>query len=661
MKSYIKNKLSKGILILTGVALLSACTDDFLKPDPLSFYEPETTFATESGLQSVLAMCDRHLRLYWTNYEANNIRVPIGTEYLFSDVAIYGKTDNVGGAYGTWATRLTPTSGIANGDDNQIKYFWDQHYSGIKYANTILSYIDGVEGMDEGVKQEYKGRAYFHRAYRYLALVFQFGDVPLVTKILDGPKRNYKSTKKEAILEMITQNMEKAVEWVPEQAKTKYIGMVNKGACRQLLIKCYLATGRFAEAEAQADILINQSGYSLMQSTFGTFNDGGEPETWKITDNVIWDLHRPENKLISANKELIMGMPNNTVDSHTDFLTMRIFGPMWNDNSYLKAPDGKSGAMNYARNNSNYDKSLDLVRAFGRGIATVSGATDFQQHGMWVVNGIEDTEDLRHNHEVGNWVRMEDMKYNNPESEYYGKNFQLYDDEGKVLCTNQIRDWFDYPHYKIFLDDATAEANQGSNQFNGATTGSNANWYLYRLAETYLLRAEAKYYQGKDATSDVNEVRMRAKCSQLYTSVTIGDIATERARELYLEEWRAMELKRISYCLALSGKVDEWGNTYSKDNWDMQSGTDATGGSYWYQRLTHYAPYNQNPNGITSGPNTLYFTLDKRNVYWPIPNDAITANNKAQLAQNYGYDGYDANISVWDNWEDAVADENKTE
>ncbi|MGG6497156.1 UNVERIFIED_CONTAM: RagB/SusD family nutrient uptake outer membrane protein, partial [Bacteroidetes bacterium 56_B9] len=87
---------------------------------------------------------------------------------------------------------------------------------------------------------------------------------------------------------------------------------------------------------------------------------------------------------------------------------------------------------------------------------------------------------------------------------------------------------FDFPHYKIFLDDATAEANQGANQFNGATTGSNANWYLYRLAETYLLRAEAKLYQGKDATSDVNEVRRRAKCSQFYTSVNIGDIANER-------------------------------------------------------------------------------------------------------------------------------------
>ncbi len=54
---------------------------------------------------------------------------------------------------------------------------------------------------------------------------------------------------------------------------------------------------------------------------------------------------------------------------------------------------------------------LTFYVLFAGGIATVSGATDFQQHGMWVVNGVEDTQDLRHNHEVGNSVRMEDLKY----------------------------------------------------------------------------------------------------------------------------------------------------------------------------------------------------------------------------------------------------------
>jgi Trk-type K+ transport system membrane component len=48
-------------------------------------------------------------------------------------------------------------------------------------------------------------------------------------------------------------------------------GTVNKGACQQLLIKCYLATGQFDKAIATANDLINSSGYSLMTNSFGTF------------------------------------------------------------------------------------------------------------------------------------------------------------------------------------------------------------------------------------------------------------------------------------------------------------------------------------------------------------------------------------------------------
>ena len=165
-----------------------------------------------------------------------------------------------------------------------------------------MTYIDKVESLSEEVKRKYMGQAYFHRAYRYLNLVYQFGDIPLITKILEVPKQSYYSTKKEAIIEMITADMEKAVEWVPEQSKLPYLGVVNKGACRQLFIKCYLASGRFKDAENQADILINQSGYSLMQNTFGTFDPGGNPTTWTISRNVIWDLHRPENKIMAGNR-----------------------------------------------------------------------------------------------------------------------------------------------------------------------------------------------------------------------------------------------------------------------------------------------------------------------------------------------------------------------
>lgn len=651
------------IATLAGAVFLTSCKKTFLEPDPLSFFEPTTTFNTESGLKAALAISDRHLRSYWTNTSANTNSVVIGTEYMFSDLAVYGKTDVDGNSVNyNFADNLTPTGGAAGpagNDGNYINHYWDETYAGIKYANTVLTYVDAVQGLNEATKNAYKGRAYFHRAFRYLSLVFQYGDVPLITKILEVPKQSYKSTTKAEILKMITLDMEKAVEWVPEQKDMTYIGMVNKGACRVLLIKCYLATGQFQKAKEQADILINSSGYALMKNTFGTFYPGGEPKTWAVTRNVIWDLHRPENKLLATNTEVIMGMPNRGAQSNIAFATMRIFGPLYNS-ANLKTPDGKNGIDLYARNNANYRADLDYGRAVGRGIGTFR-PTPFAQHGLWTVNGTEDFDDLRHNPKVGNWARMDSLKYGTASSANRGQNLKLYHPTtNALLCVDTIRSWFDWPHYKIFITDAEAEANQGSNAYTGATKGSNGDWYLYRLAEVYLLRAEAEFYLGDvaGATNDVNEIRKRAASTQLYTTVNIGDIMNERARELYLEEWRHMELSRVSYCLALSGKPDEWGTTYDVNTYDKASGTDLAGGSYWYKR-TVLTGGMYNRGGVISNVRTLNYKMNKCNLYWPIPNAAITANNKGVLSQNFGYNGYNAAVEKWTKWEDAVADEDK--
>lgn len=663
-----KNKImmATALLSLAGSSFLfTGCSESFLDPDPLSFYEPGATFTTESGMMAAMAIADRHLRSYWTNTSSNTNSVVAGTELMFSDLGVYGKTDaNVGGVNFDIATGLTPTGGAGGpggNDGNYINHFWSETYTGIKYANTILSYVDKVEGMDEATKNMYKGRAYFHRAYRYMGLVFQYGDVPLVTKLLEVPKQNYRSTKKAAIIEMITADMEKAVEMVPEQKDMIYTGMVNKAACRMLLTKCYLANGQWQKAKEQADILINNSGYELMRTTFGTQDKGGEPETWAITPNVIWDLHRPENKLIAANKEVIMGMPNRGSQSNIAFATMRIFGPLW-QNGNLRSPDGKT-VEKYARNNANYRADLDMTRAFGRGIGT-HRPTPFAQHDLWVVNGVEDEDDLRHNEKSGNWVKMTSMKYNNVSDAYRGQNLMLYHPEtGALLCQDTIRSWYDWPYYKLYIRDAVSEANMGAVDFNGASTGSVADWYLYRLAEAYLLRAEAKFYLGDaSAKDDLNVLRERAQCSQFYTGeVTIGDIMNERARELYMEEWRNMELTRVSYCLALSGKPDEWGNTYNIDTWDKNSGMEVgvnTPSSYWYKRVTLCGRmYNQGP--IISANKTINYRMDKCNVYWPIPESSIKANKRGDLAQNYGYSGYDPATPKWETWQEAVADEDK--
>ncbi len=621
------------------------CTDDFLKPDPLSLYEPTETFTTIDGLDAVLAAADKHLRAYWTNTEAIDLMLPLMSEYLFSDLAVAGKTDDAE-AFCDIAERFTPTNGWYNFDQNRLVIFWGETYKGIMYANTIISYIDRVEGLDEETKNEYLGRAYFHRAYRYMALCFQFGDVPFVTKLIEQPKQDYKSTKREAIIQKLVQDMEFAVEHVPEQSNMTYVGMINKGACRQLLIKCYLANGDFEKAKEQADILINQSGYALMQDNFGTFSNPN-PQTWNITENVIWDLHQGLNKAIAANKEAILVMPNRYgTDSGIRTRTMRNMVPRWNADE-IKTPDNVRAVNNYALNDGNYDANMDFNRAFGRGQAVIR-PTYFAENSLWYVNGALDEGDLRHNNEVGNWVRMEDLKYNGPDTRYRGQNirYSWTDASGneQVLCSDTIRSWFDWPHYKLWSE-SPEDDTPTANQYNGS---GYQDFYCYRLAETYLLRAEAKYYLGDpSAVDDVNAVRRRAKCEQLYTTVDIDDIVDERARELWMEEWRFTELSRISYCLALSGKPDNEGKTYDKDRLYEDS--------FWFHRITLYNNYyNKNTGANIRG---RQYTMGAHNINWPIPQSAIDANLLGQLSQNPGYDGYDPNVEKWETWEEAIAAE----
>ncbi len=669
MKNNIKNIYRGGLFIALASTMVS-CGDDFLKQDPLSFYEPTTTYSTESGLEAAMTECDKQLKTYVLDGNWNN--VGLATNYYLSDVGMYAKTDAGGGFQDNFDAKLTPTSGMGTGGDgNYMQRFWNEGFALVKYANSVLSYVDKVQGLDDKVRDAYKGRAYFHRAYAYYNLALQFGDIPLITKLLTVPKQNYKSTSKAAIFQMLQNDLEFAVEHVPNQSEMSYVGQVNNEACRHLLTKVYLVNGEYAKAEAMATDLINNHGLKLMTEPFGTWQPSGNEKTWKVTRNVVWDLHRTPNICNPANKETIMPIVNSNDQNFTTYNVMRAMFVHWS-NGVIRDPHGTAGpGQNIARNNASYNETLDWVRVAGRGIA-LNRTSYFYNKTIWNQDGETDWQDLRHNREVGNWMEMEDFKYNNPKSDFYGKNYQLYATEdyvkdgkvvvkkGEILCSDTIRSWYPTPLYQLYILDTPNEENMGANQFQGASgKGANGDMYLFRLADTYLLRAEAKFYQGNaaGAAEDVNAVRKRANAKKMYTTVNIGDIMAERARELYLEEFRQAEMVRVSWCLANSGKPDEWGNTYDAKTWDKQEGTDLNGGSYWYKRCTTYSVFNRPCGKGSQGSQSFEYKVNKHNLFWPVPNSAITANNKAQLRQNYGYDGYDDSTPMFTDWKEAVADE----
>src|SRR5690606_11020457 len=87
---------------------------------------------------------------------------------------------------------------------------------------------------------------------------------------------------------------------------------------------------------------------------------------------------------------------------------------------------------------------------------------------------------------------------------------------------------------------------------------------VFRLAETYLLRAEAYWRKGdlSNAVSDINEVRMRAGAAPATQDmIDIDFILDERARELTIEEPRRRTLVRTNTLLERVRKYNDKAST----------------------------------------------------------------------------------------------------
>lgn len=598
------NQTSKYILALVllgaGTAITS-CKETWLKPEPLSFYEPDLTFKDLGGLKATLVACERNLRLEWYGDA-----MPMITESIFSDIAVEGTTDKSGPAQNL-NLLITPDAQLNHIDYNRIGWYWLEGYKGIKYANTAISRIDLPTYKNEQEKNELLGAAYFHRAARYYRLTQQFGDVPLILKEINGPKLDFQTTKREVILKKMKEDLEFAEQWVPAVTDK---GTVNKGSVSHLLTKVNLALGLFDDAIKSATNVIDGGTHKLMTSRFGaTANDA--------TRNVIWDLHRPQNKAIAANTEgLMLVIDRLNVEGNVEggMLIMRNAVPLWFNN--INTPNGKRGTID------TYGIEIDQVVKYGRGIGRLR-PTDYSQNQIW-----DDKNDLRH--APGNWMRMEDILYNNPalkgEDSYYGKNLQLKNAEGVVLTIDTIRCWFDWPQYKLFVEDPLRIQPQGGN----------TDWYVFRLAETYLLRAEAYAWKGDlaKAAEDVNVVRARANCAPLAAGkINIGTILDERARELYFEEPRKTELTRIAYIFAQTGKPAPNGKTYTLDKFSDDN--------YFYDRIMEKNDF------YNKGVKTRHadeYTMSPYHVLWPIPQSAIDGNTQGRINQNKGYAGYEKNV-----------------
>lgn len=578
----------KIIAVFISFLLLHSCNKDFLKPKPLSFYSPENVYVDKAGFESGLVTVRMDLKNdFYGNYGQ------LETDINGTDL---GNMD--------WASdwnAVTPSSGTYM----PILPMFARIYGFIKNTNIIVSRIDDITWEKEEDRNAILGQAYFYRSYWYNRLIHTYGDVPFTGEEISGAKLDFFTNSRWAILNKIQADLEFASKWLPENPPK---GEPSKYAALHLLAKVYTENQEFDKAIEAATAVINGP-FALMKQRFGSW--AGDP-----VRNVLWDLHRPENKALSENKEaifIVIDRPEAPAGAKSaGSYTMRAFTPSWWHNR-VKDSRGLHGTKDKFADGTNTPEYDTLGRGNPDHVSTPWLRYDIWNDGTYTW---ENTPDLRRS-DV-NWVDNKDLIYNEPTSVDFGKPL---DPRNFSDLSDTLELMFPFPHYKTWMPHEKG--------YQGHPMGGNGDYYVYRLAETYLIRAEAYYWKGQPdlAANDINAVRERSHA----LPVTAGDISldyifAERARELYLEEMRHTELVRVAYMMAKMNKDGYSLANFSTKNW-------------FYDRVMALNQFYQ-----VGQIGSSVFTINPYNVLWPIDAKIITANTKGVINQNEGYEGAQNNV-----------------
>ena len=614
------NIVFKKVLLLTAssIFILNSCSESWLEPKPLSFFTPENSYVNAEGMYSALTACERNSR-----HEFFGDGAPMITELIFTDVAVEGTTDKAGPAMNLDVS-LLPDANLDNTDRNKVGWYWREGFKGIKYANVVVARIDDAKFKNEAERNAVLGAAYYQRAYRYYKLTHQFGDIPYQDWEIKEPKFDFYTYDRWSILEKMREELEYAYKWVPEKVDR---GKTSNAACGVLLMKICMSLGDFDRAIEVGNEIVAK--YPLMKNRFTT--NRTKPNT-----NLMHDLHSVEAKLDMANTEGLMYVVSYPEVEGSDRITlMRNAVPYWAA-GYIVTPDNRKGTNIYP--SAGEPAHLDNNTLYGRGIGRLR-ATNYLQYTIWTE---KEQNDLRGRFNKDSWRRMEDLYYNEPSlktanNEWYGKNLVK---PANMAVSDSIRGWYSWPHYKIFVPDP----------LNNEKQGGQTPWYIYRSAEVYLMLAECHYWKdnlGAAATA-INEVRTRAGADALASSdINIAAILHERARELYYEENRNVELTRIAYLYAKTGKPCEEfnGRVYSLNQFSGPGGTGSNvkeeGYNFYYDWVVKYN------NFYNKGVVTAYaeYKISVHHVLWPVPANAITTNTMGVINQNVGYPGAENNVA----------------
>lgn len=501
-------------LIIAFGLVLSGCSKDFLEEKAKDETYADNLFNDYNGFLSA--------KYALLNFPRQERREPIQSAELGviwkigTDVAWANTELSWTRGLNRYTTAdLTPTMQFLNGDvsTSDKPGIFLILYRCINSANLMISraknpavnWLGGSPEKDTANKNEIIGHARLIRAWAYRHLAMTFGAVPKSVDEVTG--ENYKDDWTRAsvpeIQALIEEDLLFAEQWLPDNSND--VTRLSKAIAQHYLAELYLWENRPADAEAKARAVVNNPNYKLITARYGTKrNEPGCAFMDQFYDGNI----RPSQ----GNTEALWVFPNSAVDNQLGQYTnsmRRTWVSAYNNLNIAYSPEyggrgiGRAGITAWVF--SIYEPQDDRFSEYAirKKYVTRTGST--------VVCDMGEAQMTTNNHKWAS-TRKWDWTFSDPNR--YGENYS-------------------------YADQA----------------------YL-RLADTYLLLAEALFKQGKTSEADgaayyINLVRTRSHATPITAGdVTLDYILDERARELVTEEDRRETLMRTGKLIERTRKYN---------------------------------------------------------------------------------------------------------
>ncbi len=550
------NRMFNNSILRFGLILvffITACDEEeFLKTEPVDFYSPENSYITAGNYEAAVMNLYDRVRTDFFSSDSRNDFPNAGIQgtdicYVHKDIGFNTPMSAV----------LLPTN-----DAFVLRSLWQPAYRIIYDANSIIERAASDENeLTEAEKSLIIAEAKFFRGYMYKMLANLFGGVPIVLTETQEAKRDYTTSPRSEVYQQAASDLEDATQdlMTIDEAPDHRI---NNLAAYHILSEVYLSLERWQDAVDAASMVIDHSSTALMTDRFGTRANEKYLVAEQWDTDVYWDLFRKGNQNRSTgNTEAIWvlqdewNVPGNSSSRGGPELE-RLFAPrIWQ--AKVINQDGSSATVVPNPNAYTGGRSSGFTRP-----------SYFFFETLWERSGYD--QDIRNS--PANITR--DFIIRNPDSDFNGQ--WIFADNTPIAMsslndtTRNMYPWIgktstpgDQPP-EAFLPDPIVE---GGLSFSHAAF---RDVYAIRLAETYLIRAEA--YLGltqlQNAADDINEVRDRAQAPLIAAGdVDIDYILDERARELYLEEFRVLTLTRLGMLVDRTRRLNPIvGDTYADHN-----------------------------------------------------------------------------------------------